>query len=318
MGWVKKILIIGLVYSNVVFGQSYPTKPVRWVSPAPGASGDFTARLISQNLASGLGQPVIVDNRVGYGAIDAVVKAPPDGYTFLVYGSTLWTAPLLESVFWDVERDLMPVALLNSTPSTVVVHPSLPVRSVKALIDLARARPGVLNCGSAPTGSSQNLAAEFFKSLAAVNFLSVPYKSSGAAQIGLIGGEVDLLFPPIGSVIGHVKSGRLRLLAVASDRPVSFLPGVPTVKASGLPGYEFATVVGLFAPAHTPSVMVHRINREVMSVLRRESVAQRFLNEALELELGEPERLAKRMALEVERFSQLIDKAGLRQRKTPP
>ena len=308
----------GALFLSVAGGtanaQTYPVKPIRIICASPGASGDFSARLIAQGLTANLGQQVIVDNRGGYGSIDAVTKAAADGYTLLVYGSTLWTVPLLEAAPWDAQRDLAPVVLLNSTPSTVVVHPSLPVHSVKALIALAKARPGDLNYGSAPLGSSQHLASELFKSLAGVNIVNVPYKSSGAAQIGLLSGEVQMMFPPVGSVVAHVKSGRMRLLAIATAQPSAFLPGVPTVAASGLPGYEFATVVALFAPAGTPDALVHRINQEVARVLNRPDIRQRFLNEGLEVGGGPPEQLATVMRTETARFAKLIKDAGIRVR----
>lgn len=302
------------VVCGAVAAQGYPAKPIRIICASPGASGDFSARIVAQGLTINLGQQVIVDNRGGYGAIDAVTRAAPDGYTLLVYGSTLWTVPLLEAASWDPQRDLAPVALLNSTPSTVVVHPSLPVQSVKALIAFAKARPGELNYGSAPLGSSQHLASELFKSMAGVNIVNVPYKSSGAAQIGLLGGEVHMMFPPVGSVVAHVKSGRMRLLAVASAQPSAFLPGVPTVAAAGLPGYEFATVVALFAPAGTPDALITRLNQEVARVLNRPDIRQRFMNEGLEAAGGPPEQLAMTMRTETARFAKLIKDAGIRVR----
>ena len=292
----------------------YPAKPIRIICATPGASGDFSARLIAQGLTVNLGQQVIVDNRAGYASIEAVARAAPDGYTLLVYGSTLWTVPLMEAASWDAQRDFAPVALLNSTPSTVVVHPSLPVRSVKALIAFAKSRPGELNYGSAPPGSSQHLASELFKAMAGVNIVNVPYKSSGAAQIGLLGGEVHMMFPPVGSVVGHIKSGRVRLLAVASAQPSAFLPGVPTVAAAGLPGYEFSTVVALFAPAATPETLITRLNQEIARVLNRPEIRQRFMNEGLEAASGPPQQLADTIRVESARFAKLIKDAGLRVR----
>ncbi len=303
-----------LAIATAAGAQVYPVKTIRILCATPGASGDFSARLMAQGLSANLGQPVIVDNRGGYASIDAVTKAAPDGYTLLVYGSTLWTVPLMEAASWDAQRDLAPVALLNSTPSTVVVHPSLPVRSVKELIALAKARPDELNYGSAPAGSSQHLASELFKAMAGVNIVYVPYKSSGIAQIGLLGGEVHMMFPPIGSVLPHVKSGRMRLLAVASAQPSAFLPGVPTVAAAGVPGYAFSTVVALFAPANTAAALITRLNQEVARVLNRADIRQRFMNEGLEAAGGPPEQLAHTIRIESARFAQLIKDAGLRVR----
>ncbi len=300
--------------AGVACANGYPAKPLRILCATPGASGDFSARLIAPGLSASLGQPVIVDNRGGYASIEAVIKAAPDGHTLLVYGSTLWTVPLMENASWDAQRDLAPVALLNSTPSTVVVHPSLPARSVKALITLARARPGDLNYGAAPAGSSQHLASELFKAMARVNIVYVPYKSSGTAQIGLLGGEVHMMFPPVGSVLGHIQSGRVRLLAVASAQPSAFLPGVPTVAAAGVPGYEFSTVVALFAPAATPEAVITRLNHEVAQVLTRADIRQRFMSNGLEAAGGPPRQLAQTMRDETARFGKLIRDAGLRVR----
>jgi tripartite-type tricarboxylate transporter receptor subunit TctC len=301
-------------FMGTTSAQVFPAKTIRILCATPGASGDFSARIIAQGLTANLGQPVIVDNRGGYASIEAVTKAAPDGYTLLVYGSTLWTVPLMENASWDAQRDFAPVVLLNSTPSTVVVHPSLPVRSVKELIALAKSRPGELNYGSAPAGSSQHLASELFKAMAGVNIVYVPYKSSGVAQIGLLGGEVHMMFPPIGSVVAHVKSGRMRLLAVASAQPSAFLPGVPTVAAAGVPGYEFSTVVALFAPAATPDAVIARLNQEVARVLNRPEIRQRFMQEGLEAVGGPPEQLANTIRIETARFGKLIKEAGLRVR----
>lgn len=306
--------MVALCAGALAHAQTFPVKPIRILCATPGASGDFSARIIAQGMTANMGQQVIVDNRGGYGSIDAVVRAAPDGYTLLVYGSTLWTVPLLEAASWDAQRDLAPVALLNSTPSTVVVHPSLPVTSVKTLIAFARSRPGELNYGAAPQGSSQHLASELFKSMAGVNILNIHYKSSGSAQIGLLAGEVHMMFPPVGSVIAHVKSGRMRLLAVSSAQPFAILPGVPTVAASGLPGYEFSTVVALFAPAGTPDVVITRLNQEAARVLNRPEIRQRFLNEGLESAGGPPEQLASTIRVETARFAKLIKDAGIRVR----
>lgn len=311
LGW------LWLAIGPSAYGQiapAYPSKPIRIVCATPGASGDFSARLMAQAMTANLGQPVIVDNRAGYASIEAATKAPPDGYTLLVYGSTLWTVPLMENASWDAQRDLAPVALLNSTPSTVVVHPSLPVQSIRELIAFAKARPGVLNYGSAPPGSSQHLASELFKAMARVNIVNVPYKSSGAAQIGLLGGEVHMMFPPVGSVLGHIKARRVRLLAVASAQPSAFLPGVPTVAAAGLPGYAFSTVVALFAPAGTPEPIINRLNQEVAQLLKRPEIRQRFMNEGLEAAGGPPAQLAQTIRVETARFAALIAEAGLRVR----
>jgi tripartite-type tricarboxylate transporter receptor subunit TctC len=293
---------------------AYPIRPIRIYAATPGASGDFSARLIAPGLTAALGQQVIVDNRGGYGAIDALVKSAPDGHSLLVYGTTLWIVPLMEKAPWDAQRDLAPVVLLNSSPSTVVAHPSLPVRDVRGLVALARSRAGELNYGSAPAGSSQHLASELFNAMARVKITMVPYKSSGAAQIGLMSGEVHVMFPPAGSVLPHVRSGRVRLLAVSSLAPSPFFPGVPTVHESGVPGYEVSTVVALFAPAGTPPSIVQRLNQEAAAILARPEIRQRFSNESMDAGGGPPSALANTMQAETARFGKLIQEMNLRTR----
>jgi tripartite-type tricarboxylate transporter receptor subunit TctC len=292
----------------------YPVKPVRIYAPTPGASGDYSARLIAPGLTAALGQQVIVDNRGGYGAIDALIKSAPDGHSLLVYGTTLWIVPLMERAAWDPQRDLAPVILLNHSPSTVVVHPSLPVRELKSLVNLAKARPGELNYGSAPAGSSQHLAAELFNAMARVRISGVPYKSSGMAQIGLMSGEVQVMFPPAGSVVPHVRSGRVRLLAVSSLKPSPFFPGVPSAHESGVPGYEVATVVALFAPSATPPVIVQKLNQETAAILSRAEIRQRFFSESMDAGGGAPSVLANIIKNEIARFGKLVQDMGLRNR----
>ncbi len=294
--------------------QAYPAKPIRVYAATPGASGDYSARLIAPGLAAALGQPIVVDNRGGYGAIEALIKSPADGYNLLIYGTTLWIVPLMARAAWDPQRDLAPILLLNSSPSTVVVHPSLPVRDVRSLVNLAKSRPSELNYGSAPPGSSQHLASELFTSMARVKIAYVPYKSSGMAQIGLMSGEVHVMFPPAGSVVPHVRSGRVRLLAVSSLKPSPFFPGVPTVHESGVPGYEVSTIVALFAPAGTPTAIIQRLNQETSAIISRPEIKQRFSNESMDAGGGPPSVLANAMQSETARFGKLIQDMGLRTR----
>jgi tripartite-type tricarboxylate transporter receptor subunit TctC len=308
------LLLFGLCVASGAAAQAWPVKPIRILAATPGASGDFTARLIAPGLTAVLGQQIVVDNRGGYAAIEALVKSPPDGYTLLIYGTTLWIVPLMEHASWDPQRDLAPVILLNLTPSTVVVHPSLPVHDVRGLVSLARAHPGELNYGASPPGSSLHLASELFNALAHVKIANVPYKSSGLAQIGLLSGEVQVMFPPAGSIAPHVRSGRMRVLAVSSPRPSPFFPGVPTVAASGVPGYEVATLVAMFAPAGLSPALLQRLNQEAAAIVARAEIRQRFFAESLEAVGGAPSVLAAAMQEETARFGKLIQDLGLRQR----
>jgi tripartite-type tricarboxylate transporter receptor subunit TctC len=238
---------------SAAYGQDYPNKPIRLVASTAGGGGDFTARLIAPGLAPALGQPVIVDNRSGSVlASEAAAKAPPDGYTLLVIGSSLWVTPLLQKVPYDVVRDFSPVSAIAREVGLVAVHPSLPVKSIKDLIALAKARPGELNYSFASPGSSSHLGAQLFTSLAGINIVGIPYKGNGPAATALIGGEVQLLITDVGLLMPHARSGKLRALAVTSATPTTLAPGMPTVAASGLPGYEATTMTGLLAPAKTP------------------------------------------------------------------
>ncbi len=218
--------------------QAYPVKPIRIVTSGAGGGNDYISRLIAQGLSAGtLGQQVIVDNRAsGFAPGEVVAKSPGDGYTLLVIGGSFLITPLLQSAPYDPVRDFAPITLLSTSPNIVVVHASMPVKSVKELIALAKVRPGDLNYASTATGSGSHLAAELFNSLAGVNITRINYKSTGSALTNLIGGEVHLMFPSASSVTTHVKTGRLKALAVTSARPSALVPGLPTVASSGLTG----------------------------------------------------------------------------------
>ncbi|MBI3069132.1 MAG: tripartite tricarboxylate transporter substrate binding protein, partial [Betaproteobacteria bacterium] len=255
--------------AGVASGQDYPNKPIRLVTAAPGGALDVAARLIARGLTGSLGQQVVVDNRGGSAVIAAeiVVKAPPDGYTLLFYASAVWLLPSLrDSVRYDPVRDFLPITLATRAPHILVVHPSVPVNSVKELIVLGKARPGELNYASGPTGSSIHRAAELFRAMAGVNIVRVPYKGSAQGLNDLIAGEVQLMFPTTASAMPHVKSDRLRALAVTSAEPSALAPGLPTVAASGVPGYEAVAMTGIWAPAKTPGAIIARLNQEIVRV----------------------------------------------------
>ena len=239
-------------------------------------------------------------------------RASPDGYTLLVYSGTLWIQPLLEKTPYDVARDFAPITLLTSAPNLVVVHPSLPVRSIKELIALAKARPGELNYGSSASGSSTHVAAELFKAMADVNIVRVPYKAAGQAINDLIGGQVQLMFGVVGSVAPHVKSGRLRALAVTTAQPTALVPGMPTVAASGLPGYESRSMIAMFAPAETPAPIVNRLNQEIVRVLNTTEVKEKLFKIGVEAVGSSPYELAAAMKSETARLDKVIKNAGIR------
>jgi tripartite-type tricarboxylate transporter receptor subunit TctC len=295
----------------VCAAQDYPAKLVRIVTLAPGGGSDVVARLIAPVLSEGLGQQVIVENR-GAIAGEIVAKAPADGYTLLVEGSPLWILPLFRSVPWDALRDFAPVALAVSTPSVLVVHPSLPVKSVKELIALARAKPGQLNYAAGTLGANPHLAAELFKSMLDLKIVQVAYKGTGPGVIGLMGGEVELMFPNAGSAAPYIKSGRLRVLGVASLQPSALLPGVPTIAAT-VPGFESISPQGLLAPANTPAAIINRLNRDLVRGLNRPEVKDRFLNIGAEAAGGTAQEFSVRIKSDIAKFTRLVKESRIKQ-----
>ncbi|OGA44925.1 MAG: hypothetical protein A3F74_25720 [Betaproteobacteria bacterium RIFCSPLOWO2_12_FULL_62_58] len=292
-------------------GQAYPNKVIRIVTSAPGGGSDILSRLIAPGLTESLGQQVIVDNR-GSIAPEIVAKAPPDGYTLLVSGSPLWVLPLLRAnTPWDAVKDFAPITLAVSSPSILVVHPSLPVKSVKELIALAKARPGELNYASGTPGATPHLAAELFKVMAGVNMVRVGYKGTGPGILGVMSGQVELMFPNAGSAMPHVKSGRLRALAVCNAQPSALVPGLPTVAASGLPGYETVSPQAVLAPARTPVTLVNRLHQEIVRVLNKSDVKERLFNSGGEAVGSTPEEFSAKMKSDIGRIGKLIKDAGI-------
>jgi tripartite-type tricarboxylate transporter receptor subunit TctC len=292
--------------------EGYPTKVIRIVTPATGGGSDVLSRLIAPGLSASLGQQVIVDNR-GAIASEIVAKAAPDGYTLLINGSPMWLLPVLRpSSSWEAVRDFAPITLAVSSPSMLVVHPSLPVKSVKELIALAKAHPGKLNYAAGTIGAAPHLAGELFRVMAGVNVVRVPYKGSGPGLIGLMTGEVEFMFPGAASAWTHVKQGRLRGLAICSAHPSSLFPGLPTMAASGLPGYESVSPQGIVAPARTPAAIVNRLNREIVRVLHTPEVTDKLANAGIEVVGNSPEQFAAAIKSDIERIRKLARDADIR------
>lgn len=296
------------------FGQGFPSRPIRIETGSVGSNGDVISRLVGPTLASGLGQPVLVENRTS-GIIlgETVARSSADGHTLLVTGSSFWLAPFLEQkVPWDPLRDFAPISLLSTSPNLIVVHPSVPANSVKELIALIRARPGVLNYASGATGSAPHLAAELFNTMAQVQLVRINYKGIGPAMNDLIGGQVQVMFPNGGGVVDHLKSGRLKGLAVTSAKPTALFPNLPTVAASGLPGYEAEVLNGLFAPAKTPAAVTARIHQEVGRALERSDIRAKLFNTGVEVIAGGPDDLLSAMKREMSAWGKLIQDQGIR------
>lgn len=298
--------------TGVVSAQDYPSKPIRVVTSPPGGGLDFVARVIAQGLGGSLGQQMVIDNRATRLLPEIVAKAPPDGHTLLVIGSALWLLPFMATVNHDPVRNFAPITLVATAPLVVVVHPSLPVKSVKSLINFVKARPGQLDYASGSTGSSSHLAAELFMHIAAVKLTRIPYKGVGAAINDLLGGRVQLMFATAASVQAHAESGRLRALAVTSAQPSALAPDLPTLAASGLPGYAAETIYGLFAPGKTPAAIVSQLNREIVRVLRTADVKGKLLNAGLEVVAGSPEAFSAVIKSDMDRMGKVIKEAGIK------
>ncbi|MBM3341952.1 MAG: tripartite tricarboxylate transporter substrate binding protein [Betaproteobacteria bacterium] len=306
--WMSVVSLVCAAWP--VQAQEYPNKLVRIVTLALGGGSDVVARLTAPMLSEALGQQVIVENR-GAVASEVVAKSPADGYTLLVEGSPLWVLPLFRSVTWDAVKDFAPITLIVSTPSVLVVHSSLPVKTTQELIALARAKPGQLNYAAGTLGANPHLAAELFKSLLNLNIAQVAYKGTGPGLIGLMGGEVELMFPNAGSALPHIKSGRLRILGVASLQPSVLLPGVPTV-ASTVPGFESISPQGLLAPANTPPAIINRLNRDVLRGITRPEVKERFINTGAELAGGTPEEFSGKIKSDIVKFTRLVQEGRIK------
>jgi tripartite-type tricarboxylate transporter receptor subunit TctC len=296
--------------------QEFPSKTVRIVASEAGGSGDFVARLMAQGLTSSFGQQVVVDNRGG-GVIagDVVAKSPPDGHTLLLYGNTLWLLPLMRKQMpYDPYRDFVPVTLAARAVNVLVVHPSLPVKSVKDLIALARARPGELNFSSAAPGTMNHLAAELFKSMTQTNIVRVSYRGSASALTAVMSGEVQMMFGAAAPVRPHIQAGRVRALAVSTATRSPSYPDLPTVAEAGVSGFEAVSAHGVFVPAKTPDAIGARLHQEIVRVLQRPESRERLAGIGAEPVGSTPAQFAAAIKDEVARMGKVIREAGIQER----
>lgn len=314
--WFVLTTITALACASAL-AQSYPAKAIRLlVGFPPGGSTDIVARIVGQKLGETLGTQVLIDNRPGAGgnlALQAAARAAPDGYT-LVMGhlGTLAVNPALYTKLpYDPIRDFMPISLVASVPSMLVVHPSVPARSVKELIALAKARPGELNYGSSGAGGTPHLAVEYFKMMAGVDIVQVPYKGAGPMTTDLISGQISMTITGIPALLPNVKAGRLRALAVSTSKRLAVAPDLPTIAEAALPGYEATTWYGLLAPAGTPRELIARLNEAILRSVKQPEVAARLAGEGAEAVFSTPEEFAAHIKSEMARWEKVIRRAGI-------
>jgi len=314
---VKVLAFVLALVASPVFAQPYPSKPIRFiVSFPPGGSSDLIVRAIAPRMGERLGQPVLVENRPGAGGmigVDAVAKAPPDGYTIglAAAGALSSNISLYPSMPYHPEKDLAPVSMLAMIPFFLVAHPSQ-ASSLKELIETARAKPGALSYGYGGNGSTMHLAGELFNMMAKVKVQGVPYKGSGPVAADVLGGQVPLGVVDVPSAIANVRAGKLRALAVTAKRRISAAPDVPTFEEAGLPGYEAVGWFGTVAPAGTPSEIIRRLNLEIKTALSVPDIRERALAAGAEPFTDSPEEFAAFIREETRKWAEVIKAAGVK------
>ena len=313
---IVTLLSLLSVAAASTYAQTYPAKSVRIVVPfAAGGNTDFTARTIAAKLTEALGQQFLVDNRPGGSTnigSEMIVKAAPDGYNILLGGAAnAINVAALAKVPFDLQRDLAPIVLCVKGANVLSIHPSLPAKNLKELTALAKAKPGQLNVGTSGVASSNHMAAELYKHMAGVNLNHVPYKGNAPALTDLIGGHVEMIFSGVPALIPHIKSGRIRSVAIGSPKRFAAIPEVPTFDEQGLKGYEASTWFGLMAPVKTPREIITKLNAEVGKILASKEIRERYQVEGLEPQGGSPEAFAKFIASEIDLYTRVVKAAGL-------
>ena len=318
---VQAVVIVSVVLAampSLATAQAYPAKPIRWISPWPaGGANDIFSRAIGQKIGESLGQQVLVDNRPGAaGTIgsDIAAKAPADGYT-LVMGSspTHAIAPALYPALpYDPLRDFSAVTLVGSVPNVLVLHPSVPAKTVKEFIAVAKARPGKLNFASTGNGTSQHLSAELFKFMAGLDMVHIPYKGTAPALTELVAGQVDLAFENMPALIPHIQAGRLRALAVTTTKRSAVMPELPTIAEAALPGYDASVWFGVFAPAGTPRPVVDRLHGEILKALQTQDLKSRMVAMGTDVSGMGPDDFSAYVRKEIPKWANLVKAAGVK------
>ncbi len=301
-----------------VHAQTWPTKPIRFISPfAPGGGADITSRVIAQKLHDALGQPVLVDNRGGAGGmigVDLGAKAPPDGYTLVLgtIGPIAINPSLYAKMPYDPIKDLVPVTLAADALNVLVVHPALPVKNVKELIALGKARPNELNFASSGPGATDHLAGELFNMLTGTKMVHVPYKGGAPAMLDLMSGNVQIIFSTVSTAIGQIKGGKIRALGMTGIKRFVLMPELPTIAEAGVPQFAVNNWYGVFVPAGTPKEIVARLNTEIVKVLNLPDAKQRLLESGIEATPSTPEQFATYIQAETKKWAKVVKDANIK------
>jgi tripartite-type tricarboxylate transporter receptor subunit TctC len=310
-------MLFMLCVAAAAFAQQYPVKPIRYVIPFPPAgTTDILARFLAEKLVGSLGQQVVVENRAGASGnigMEHVAKSPPDGYTLVMCTAAQFiNETLYPKLTFSLPRDFAPIGLVAHVPNIMEVHPSVPARTVKEFIALAKARPGQINYASSGSGTSIHMSAELFKMMTGVNLVHIPYKGSAPALIDLMAGQVQVMFDNLPSSMPYLKSGRLRPIAVTTSKRYPGLPEVPTISESGVPGYEAVAAFGILAPAGTPREIVMRLNSEVNRALKLPDMAERFAQQGAIPAPGTPEEYGAFVRSEIAKWAKVVKVSGAR------
>jgi tripartite-type tricarboxylate transporter receptor subunit TctC len=307
-----------LLAAHATASAAYPDKAMRIIVPyPPGGNIDITARVLAPGLTEALGQPVVIDNRSGAGGTigaELAAKSAPDGYTLLLGSTgTLTTAPALyPRLGYDPVRDFATTSLVSSVPLVMITHPSVPARSIKEFVALAKSRPGRITMASAGSGTTNHLSGELFQSATGIKMIHVPYKGSGPALIDLMGGQVDVHFDQLSSAIGFIQSGKLRALAVTTLKRAAAMPELPTMNESGIPGFDASTFTGIVLPAATPRDVVTKLHSALVKVLRLKATRDSFARFGAETLESTPEEFARFVRDDLAKWSKVIREAGIK------
>ena len=309
--------VFALFLPSLSAAQAYPAKSIRFVIPfAPGGNSDRMARMIGQKLTESWGQPVIIDNRTGAGGTigaDAVAKAPPDGYTLLMgsFGSIGASKGLYKNLPYDPVKDFAPVTLIATPPLLLLIHPSLPVDSVKGLLAIARSKPGELTFASSGNGSSNHLIGELFNKMAKINLTHIPYKGASPALTDVMAGRVHVMFVPVAPALAQIQAGKLKPIAVTAAKRLASMPAVPTVAESGVPGFEASGWDGILVPAGTPGEIIAKLNKEIVRILKLPELTTALAREGVDVIASTPERFGAFIKSEVDRWAKLTRELGV-------